>query len=101
MINFRKHQNCPASEKLLAFQKGETRKAVGEYIKRHLIECEFCTAEVELYSRFPQSDEPIASAEIPPYLFELAEALLRNKHRDFKSLNKLLNENEKRNLVKI
>lgn len=101
MINFCKHQNCPSSEKLLAFQKGESRKTFGEYIQRHLAECEFCTAEVEFYSRYPQSDEPVASADIPPNLFELAKALLGNKHKDFNSLNKLLSETETKNLVRI
>lgn len=101
IIAFCKNSNCPSSEKLLAFQKGETRNSVGEYIKRHLVDCEFCTAEVELYARYPQSDDPVASADIPPYLFELAEALLSNKHKDFKSLNKLLSESDARNLVKI
>lgn len=101
MIAFSKNPNCPSSEKLLAFQKGETRISVSEHIRRHLIECEFCSAEIELYSRHPQADEPVRKADIPPYLFELAEALLSHRHKDLKSLNKLLNESDKRNLVKI
>lgn len=101
MIAFCKNSNCPSSEKLLAFQKGETRISVSEYIKRHLMECEFCTAEVELYARYPQSDDPVGKPEIPPYLFELADALLGSKDKDFKSLNKLLSESGEQNLVKI
>ena len=101
MINFRKNQHCPSSEKLLAFQNGETRTSVGEFIKRHLIDCEFCSAEVELYARYPQSEEPVGKADIPPYLFELADALLGSKNKDFKSLNKLLSESGEQNLVKI
>lgn len=100
MINFRKNQHCPSSEKLLAFQKGETRASVTEFIKRHFVECEFCSAEVELYSHYPQSDDPIGKPDIPPYLYELADALLGNKGRDFRSLDKLLNENDKKKLVK-
>ena len=96
MINFRKNQHCPSSEKLLAFQKGETRTSVGEFIKRHLTDCEFCSAEVELYARYPQSDDPVGKAEMPPYLFELADALLGSKDKDFKSLNKLLSENDEK-----
>ena len=101
MIVFCKNSNCPASQKLLAFQNGEEKSLESEIIRKHLLECEFCSAEVEFYARYPQSDEPVGRAEIPPYLFELAEALLRNKDKEFKSLNKLLSENEKRNLVKI
>lgn len=101
MIAFSKNSNCPSSEKLLAFQKGETRISVSEHIRRHLIECEFCAAEIELYSRHPQDNDPVRKAEIPPDLFELAEALLNHKHRNLKSLNKLLNESDKRNFVKI
>lgn len=101
MIAFSKNSNCPSSEKLLAFQKGEARISISEHIRRHLHECEFCAAEVEFYSRYPQADDPVGKADIPPFLFELAEALLSHKHRDLKSLNKLLNESDKRNLVKI
>ena len=101
MIAFCKNSNCPASQKLLAFQNEEVKTLESEAIRKHLLECEFCSAEVEFYARFPQSDEPVGTAEIPPYLYDLAESLLRNKKKEFKSLNKLLNENEVRNLVKI
>lgn len=101
MIAFSKNSNCPSSEKLLAFQKGEARISVSEHIRRHLVECEFCSAEIELYSRHqPAAHEPVRKTDIPPSLRELAEALLSHKHRDFKSLNKLMNEKERRNLVK-
>lgn len=101
MIAFSKNSNCPSSEKLLAFQKGEARISISEHIRRHLHECEFCSAEIELYSRHPQADDPIGRSDIPPSLRELAEALLTHRHRDFKSLNKMLNESEKRNFVKM
>lgn len=101
MIAFSKNSNCPSSEKLLAFQKGEARISMSEHIRRHLTECEFCAAEIELYSRHPQDNDPVRKADIPPDLFELAEALLSHKHKDFKSLNKLLNESDRRNFVKI
>ncbi len=101
MIAFCKNSNCPASQKLLAFQNGEVQSSDSEVIRKHLLECEFCSAEVELYARYPQSEEPVGESEIPPYLFELAESLLRNKHKEFKSLDKLLSENDSRKLVKI
>ena len=101
MTAFSKNSNCPSSEKLLAFQRGEARIIISEFIKKHLLECEFCSAEVELYSRYPQADDPIAKADIPPYLYDLAEALLSNREKEFKSLNKLLNENDAKHLVKM
>ena len=101
MTAFSKNSNCPSSEKLLAFQRGETRISISEFVRRHLIDCEFCSAEVELYSRHPQANDPVGKTDIPPYLFELAEALLSHKDKNFKSLNKLLSENDRRNLVKI
>lgn len=101
MIAFCKNSNCPASPKLLAFQKGETKTIDGEVIRKHLTNCEFCSAEVEFYARYPQSDEPVGKPEIPPFLFELAESLLRNKHKEFKSLNKLLSDNELRQFIKV
>ena len=39
-------------------------------------------------------EETIVEVEIPLPLYELAEALLSNKHKEFSLLNKLLNESE-------
>lgn len=101
MIAFCKNSNCPTSQSLLAFQNGEAKFFESETVRRHLPECDFCSAEVEFYSRYPQADEKVERAAIPPQMFELAEALLSQKHKDFKSLNKLLSESETRNFVKI
>ena len=101
MIAFCKNSNCPASPKLLAFQNGETKIIDSEVIRKHLTGCEFCSAEVEFYARYPQAEEPVGKPEIPPFLFELAESLLHNKNKEFKSLNKLLSESDARSFVKI
>lgn len=100
MITFCKSVNCPASQDLLAFQKGETSLGENSDIARHLESCEFCAAEVEFYSHFPQSEEMIASVDIPPPLYQLAEALLGSSKKKFSLLNKLLNENEGLSLKK-
>lgn len=89
MITFCKSTNCPASQDLLAFQKGEAPKKENDSIKNHLKTCEFCVVEVEFYERFPQDDENIVSVEIPLPLFQLAEALLNNQ-QNISLLNKLL-----------
>lgn len=100
MINFCKNASCPSSQELLAFQNGDQSPKSSADIYRHLIKCEFCAAEVEFYAHYPQSDEKIEIGKIPAPLFELAEALLSNKHKDFSLLNKLLSENENMTLEK-
>lgn len=100
MIAFNKDVNCPASQDLLAFQKGETSIAENKEILRHLESCEFCAAEIEFYAHVSPAEETIASVDIPRPLFELAEALLSNGQKKFSLLNKLLNENEELSLNK-
>jgi hypothetical protein len=93
---FRKSEDCPTSNELLAFQNGDLAGRLGSEISRHLASCEFCAAEAEFYSRFPQdedAEERIESARIPAPLLQLAEALLRKKHSDPSSLDSLLKEN--------
>lgn len=87
MTVFRKNVNCPPSEKLLAFQNSELGGHDQDKIAVHLRFCEFCAAEIEFYAHHPQAEEYFENAEIPPPLFELAEALLNNKKKD--SIEKL------------
>jgi hypothetical protein len=94
MINFCKNATCPSSQSLLAFQNGETNNEENIIIRTHLTACEFCAAEVEFYGRFPQSEEAFSETKIPLPLFQLAEALLSSRKKDFTQLNKLLRENE-------
>lgn len=94
MITFCKDKNCPSSQELLAFQNGDASSKERGKIETHLELCEFCSSEVEFYAHYPQSEETVATVEIPIPLLELAEALLGNKHKDFSALNKLLSENE-------
>lgn len=47
---------------------------------KHLLQCDFCSAEVELYAHYPPRYENVKASKIPQPLFDLAEALLkRNK----------------------
>lgn len=94
MINFCKNAACPTSSELLAFQNGETSKTKTKAIGKHLSNCEFCAAEIELYAHCPQAEENCLETEIPRPLFELAEALLCNGQKDFFLLNRLLNDAE-------
>lgn len=94
MINFCKNTSCPHSQELLEYADGKTSLKEQRAIETHLASCDFCASEVEFYAHYPQSEESVAKAEIPIPLYELAEALLGNKHKDFFALNKLLCENE-------
>ena len=82
MTVFRKNANCPTSEKLLAFQTGQIPPRDRDKIEVHLRFCDFCTAEIDLYSHYPQTEELVEGAEIPAPLRELAEALLGKRRRD-------------------
>jgi len=90
MVTFRKSADCPSSQQLLAFQSGEVSSKERSGVETHLAVCEFCASEVEFYAHYPQSEETVPKVEIPIPLYELAEALLGNKHKDFFALNKLL-----------
>jgi len=97
MITFCKSAKCPTSEDLLAFERGGGLPAKkSEEIWTHLTGCEFCAAEVEFYARYPQTadeedaGETTARVEIPLPLYQLAKALLNNKHKDFSLLDSLL-----------
>lgn len=94
MISFCKNEDCPSSNELLEFQTGDLARIRGTEICRHLATCEFCDAEVEFYSNYPQEQDEtrVEATQIPAPLFELAEALLKNRHCDPSSLNALLKE---------
>lgn len=93
-LHFCKSEDCPASQELLDFQNGDIELDRGSAICAHLAFCEFCAAEVEFYSRYPQKsvevdDESDTACKIPQPLFELAEAILKNKEYDASVLNHL------------
>lgn len=95
MVNFCKCGDCPTSAELLEFEIGELPGEMQRAVRHHLADCEFCRAEIEFYSRYPQimDEEVLDDAVIPAPLFELAEALL--KHRsDPSSLDTLLRNEE-------
>lgn len=94
MTLFRKSSTCPLSDDLLAFQNGKISLRDKDRIAVHLRFCEFCAAEVEFYAHYPQTDETVEKAEIPPPLRELAEALLSNKHKDTSLMARLFNQTE-------
>lgn len=83
MATFRKQEDCPASQQLLAYQQGDLEQAEGRVIGKHLVVCEFCSSEVEFYEHYPvakEVEETPAETKMPKPLFELAESLLNRKH---------------------
>ena len=78
---------------MLAFQDGKTSEKESKKVRRHLAECDFCAAEVEIYAHFPPIEEFVEPPIIPPSLYELAEALLNNRQGNF-FLVKLFRETE-------
>lgn len=91
---FSKNEDCPSSHELLAFQNGDINRPRGLDVRKHLTACEFCSAEVEFYSHYPQEEGASEAAEIPAPLYELAEALLKNRENDHTSLDTLLKEQD-------
>jgi hypothetical protein len=92
MTGFCKNENCPSSHELLTFERGESDEQRGSEIRRHITTCEFCAAEIEFYSHYPQAEGSTEATEIPAPLYELAEAILKKRHADSESLNSLLTE---------
>jgi len=94
---FSKNEDCPSSHELLAYQNGDLGRDRAGEVRVHMATCEFCEAEVEFYSHYPQADASVETpepSEIPAPLYELAEALLKHRHSDSRSLNALMRENE-------
>ena len=91
---FCKNEDCPPSNDLLQFQIVDLSRLRSRAVRKHLTSCEFCAAEVEFYSHYPQEEGSSEPTAIPAPLFQLAEALLKNRGADSRSLNALLRENE-------
>jgi hypothetical protein len=90
MEGFCKTINCPSSEELLTFQTGEIGLASGARVRRHLLECEFCDAEVRFYELFPPGElETVDTDQIPDPLLQLATELLQ-KDRGLAPLYRLV-----------
>jgi hypothetical protein len=91
--DFCKNETCPSSHELLGYQCGDLAGPLGREIRRHVSACDFCAAEIDFYSHYPQAEGPAPAAPIPAPLLELAEALLKNRTGGSTSLDKLLSQN--------
>lgn len=94
MPTFRKQENCPASQQLLAYQQGDIGLEDGRAIGKHLSECDFCSSEVEFYEHYPiakEVEESPAETKMPQPLYELAESIL-NRSRGKQSIAEMMKE---------
>ena len=91
MLSFHKNLDCPTSQELLAYQNDDLTAKKRNFIGEHLCACDFCGAEAEFYARFPYpGSDNISVGEIPPHLYELAEALLNNKDKGTSLIDRLV-----------
>jgi hypothetical protein len=77
---FEKRRECPSSEALLSYQQRGLNRRQTSQIVFHLAACDFCTAELQLLSRYPAAVESPETPPVPVSLRTLAEALL-NRNR--------------------
>jgi anti-sigma factor RsiW len=94
MATFRKQEDCPASQQLLAYQLGDLEQADARAIGKHLATCEFCSSEVEFYEHYPvakEAEESPSETKMPQPLYELAESIL-NRSRGKQSIADMMKE---------
>jgi hypothetical protein len=78
-LTFRKTTACPASATLLSYRAAKlSRKAAG-LVRQHLLECEFCNAELPLLAHHTPARVSRKTPEIPINLRILAESILFQK----------------------
>ncbi len=94
MIGFCKSRKCPSSEMLLEYHSGNSTPEEAVVVFDHLEVCDFCAAELDLYAHSSQEEENVSLSDIPRPLFELADSLLNNRHKDSSLLDKLLIEDK-------
>ena len=92
MESFCKQEECPTSEDLAAVNDRDARLFVSE-LEEHVAECDFCSAEVDLYRHHPPINEEVPAGEMPRPLRELAEALMRKK-ADLSPLYRLIDQKD-------
>lgn len=86
---FRKTAECPASQSLLAYRRSIMSSNELVYIRSHLASCDFCSAELQLLTRYRSEAEEYSFAEMPAQLRRLAEDLLTRSTAPFKGLREL------------
>jgi hypothetical protein len=86
---FRKTAGCPTSQALLAYCRSLMGSNELVCIKNHLGSCDFCSAELQLLTRYRNQAEEYSFAEMPVQLRRLAEDLLTRSTEPFKGFAEL------------
>ena len=68
---------CPTSQALLAYHRLAPANGDHAYIETHLAYCDFCSAELQLLSRYRSDTEEYSFVEMPAEFRQLAEDLLK------------------------
>src|SRR4030095_4205549 len=86
---FCKTARCPSSEMLLRYRRQSVAIADRNTIRRHLVDCDFCSAELELLKRHNHEVEESGLGEMPSQLRRLAESIFR-KNRTLSRLSNVV-----------
>jgi len=86
---FRKTAGCPTSQALLAYHRSLISSNGLVCIENHLGFCDFCSAELQLLTRYRNEAEEYSFAEMPVQLRRLAEDLLMRSTEPFKGFAEL------------
>jgi hypothetical protein len=76
-LTFRKTAACPASSTLLSFHAARVSQKKAAVVREHLLECEFCSAELPLLAHHKPIRPSRKTPEIPINLRILAESILK------------------------
>ena len=86
---FCKRVSCPSSQTLLAYHQYRLGVSPAERIETHLINCDFCYAELQLLTRHCDNREEDSFPEMPGQLQRLAESLLKRSVPSFRAFPQL------------
>ena len=78
-LTFRKTAACPASSTLLSYRAEKLSSKLAATVTEHLVNCEFCNAELPLLAHHKRERSARRPPEIPMNLRILAESLLFQK----------------------
>jgi len=75
-LTFRKTAACPASSTLLSYRSRRLSPEIKSLVRKHLVDCEFCNAELRLLAHHKRPGRLPPTPEIPLNLRILAESIL-------------------------
>ena len=78
-LTFRKTAGCPASSTLLSYRAEKLSRKLATSVQTHLVDCEFCNAELPLLAHHKPERRGPRPPEIPMNLRILAESILSRK----------------------